>query len=66
MAFTVINVVCLQIINCDVGILCIFKQVAENLVDLSSISAPANQTLLPPVSQPVTQPTSNSIMSAGL
>lgn len=42
------------------------KQMAGNLIDLSSVSAPANQTLLPPVSEPVTQPTSNPIMSAGL
>ncbi|XP_060774840.1 target of Myb1 membrane trafficking protein-like isoform X2 [Neoarius graeffei] len=41
------------------------QQVAGNLIDLSPVSAPANQTLLPPVSQPVTQPTSNPVMSAG-
>ncbi|XP_017337277.1 target of Myb1 membrane trafficking protein isoform X2 [Ictalurus punctatus] len=40
------------------------EQMAGNLIDLSSVSAPANQTLLPPVSEPVTQPTSNPIMSA--
>ncbi|KAF4080133.1 hypothetical protein AMELA_G00166950 [Ameiurus melas] len=40
------------------------QQIAGNLIDLSSVSAPANQTLLPPVSEPVTQPTSNPIMSA--
>lgn len=44
------------------------KQVTENLLDinLAPAPAPANQTLFPPVSQPVTQPTSNPIMTAGL
>ncbi|GAA6094728.1 target of Myb protein 1-like isoform X4 [Tachysurus ichikawai] len=42
------------------------QQVTENLLDinLAPAPAPANQTLFPPVSQPVTQPTSNPIMTA--
>ncbi|XP_060724740.1 target of Myb1 membrane trafficking protein-like isoform X6 [Tachysurus vachellii] len=40
------------------------NQVTENLLDINLAPSPANQTLFPPVSQPVTQPTSNPIMTA--
>ncbi|XP_058259726.1 target of Myb1 membrane trafficking protein-like isoform X2 [Hemibagrus wyckioides] len=39
-------------------------QVTGNLIDLNQVPALASQTILPPVSQPVTQSTSNPAMSA--
>ncbi|KAG7326887.1 hypothetical protein KOW79_010288 [Hemibagrus wyckioides] len=40
------------------------QQVTGNLIDLNQVPALASQTILPPVSQPVTQSTSNPAMSA--